>query len=95
MLAAAQDKPVQFDFSAERANDSVVLFKAKVAISKGLQIFSANKKSDEDVFVTTISFENSLNKYRRATDTVAEKGSMMETKGELNYRAFADSVGIN
>ena len=92
MLAAAQDKPVQFDFSAERANDSVVLFKAKVAISKGLQIFSVNKKTDEDVFVTTISFENSLNKYRIATDTVAEKGSMMETKGELNYRAFADSV---
>ncbi|MES2776590.1 MAG: thioredoxin family protein [Bacteroidota bacterium] len=92
MAATAQEKPVQFVFSTERANDSIVLFKAKANISKGLQIFSANKRSEEDAFISTISFDSSFNKWRRATDTITEIGSAIEARGELSYRSFADSV---
>jgi len=92
MAAKAQDKPVQFVFSAERANDSMVFFKARAAMSKGMQIFTANKLDAEDAFVSTIGFEPAIAKYRRATDTVTEKGLRIQTKGELSYTGYSDSV---
>jgi thiol:disulfide interchange protein len=92
MTATAQNKSVQFAYSAVRTSDSVVLFKAKANISKGLQLFSANKRSEEDAFISAINFDSSLKKYRNATDSITEKGTMIVVNGELNYRAFADSV---
>ena len=90
--ATAQDKPVQFAYNAVRTNDTTVLFKAKAIMGKGFQIFSANKKSAEDAFVTTIEFDTPLNKYRRTTDSVTESGTMQVTTGELSFRSFSDSV---
>ncbi len=92
MAANAQDKPVQFVFSAKRVNDSIVLFKVNAAISKGVELFSVNKKSEEDAFISNIVFEEKIKKYRRAIDTVIESGKLIITNGAPDTRSFTDSV---
>ncbi len=92
--ATAQDKPVQFAYSAVRTNDSTVLFTAKAKLVKGFLLFSANKKSADEAFISAIEFDASLSKYLNATDTVTEIGMMQVTTGELSYRSFADSVSF-
>jgi len=94
MAATAQDKPVQFRFTTERASDSIVLFKAKASFAKPLEVFSAKKKTADDAFITTISFDSSLAKYQRSTDTITETGVLLLAKDAdgNEFRSFADSV---
>lgn len=91
ITATAQEKLVQFYFTTERSNDSLVLFKAKATISKGLELFSTKKGNIDDAFITTISFDSSLDKYRRGYDTIIEKG-ILQSKNNDTPLSFADSV---
>lgn len=92
MAAAAQEKPVQFVFNAERANDSTVLFTAKASISKGLELFTTNKKSNADAFLSSITFDSKIETYHHASDTITENGTLIVRKGDPDTRSFADSV---
>jgi thiol:disulfide interchange protein DsbD len=94
---AAQDKsPVQFSFTAERANDSLITLFVKAKIEKGNSLFSVKKQNADDAFVSAINFDSvKTAKYAKLSDTPVEKGQLQVVKdaalgAELHF--FADSV---
>ena len=94
---AAQDKqPVQFSFTAERANDSLVTLFVKAKIDKGTSLFSVKKQNEEDAFISSIHFDSvKTAKYTKPGDVPVEKGQLQVVKdatleAELHY--FNDSV---
>ena len=92
-IAAQDTLPVHFSFSAERDafNNAFVSIKAK--LTKG-HLFSAVKKTPDDVFVSSINFDTSATKYVK--DSLQELGNLQtkadESTGGLEARFFADSV---
>ncbi len=51
----AQDKsPVQFVFSTQRTNDSLVQLTIRAKLEKGFQLFGVKKQSPEDEFVSSL-----------------------------------------
>ena len=56
-FATAQNKnKVQFAFSVVPFNDSIQNLTIKAVIPQGLQLFSAKKINDADVFVSSLEF---------------------------------------
>ncbi|HAK13137.1 MAG TPA: protein-disulfide reductase, partial [Chitinophagaceae bacterium] len=88
--ATAQEKPVQFAFGYTRVNDSVVQLEAKLAIAKGVQVFSVNKRGEDDAFISKFILDSVVSKRTAVTDTATEQGSLI-IDAEQN-RLFADSV---
>lgn len=89
-------KPVQFNFSSGRdtgdSEKADVSIKAKIA--PGFHLFSAQKKTEDDVFLTSIEFDSTIKK--SLSDSLIEIGSVMTSKdssaGGPATRFFADSV---
>lgn len=88
--ATAQEKPVQFAFGYTRVNDSVVQMQAKLAIAKGVQVFSVKKRGEDDAFISKFILDSVVSKRTAVTDTATEQGSLI-IDAEQN-RLFADSV---
>jgi thiol:disulfide interchange protein DsbD len=88
--ATAQEKPVQFAFGYTRVNDSVVQLQAKLAIAKGVQVFSVKKRGDDDAFISKFILDSVVSKRTAVTDTATEQGTLI-IDAEQN-RLFADSV---
>jgi thiol:disulfide interchange protein DsbD len=70
----AQEKiPVQFVFSTQRANDSVVQLNISAKLEKGFQLFGVKKQSAEDEFVSSLQIDNST-----AIDSILETGKLVK-----------------
>jgi thiol:disulfide interchange protein DsbD len=70
--AAAQDskQPVQFVFSATKSTDSSATLTLRAVAAKGTRIFTAVKKNNDDVFVSSLQLDSSASIY----GTVVEEG---------------------
>jgi thiol:disulfide interchange protein DsbD len=97
LRTAAQDKsPVQFSFTAERANDSLITLFVKAKIEKGTSLFTVKKQNEEDAFVSAIHFDSvKTARYTKPADVPVEKGQLQVAKDdnlgtELHF--FTDSV---
>lgn len=92
-IVTAQDKSVQFSYSTERVNDSLVYLHAKAVIAKGTAVFTTKKQNAEDAFVTTIQLDSV--KYTRPADTIMEKGTLevvTDATAGATYHQYKDSV---
>ena len=66
----AQDKPpVQFDFKAERINDSLAKLVIHAKMDKGVQLFSVKQRGSDDPFVSSLHLDSTAIYLLRATDT--------------------------
>ena len=93
--AIAQEKsPVQFVFSTERVNDSLVQLVVKTTINKGHQLFGVKKQTAEDEFVSALQLPDSLQ--HLLTRQVEEKGKAIiqpaPEAGQVPLKVFEDSV---
>jgi len=91
----AQDKsPVQFVFSTQRTNDSLVQLTIRAKLEKGFQLFGVKKQSAEDEFVSSLQLENAP-----LVDSTIEMGkpiAIPSTDGAAsNYRVYQDSVSFH
>jgi thiol:disulfide interchange protein DsbD len=70
--AAAQDskQPVQFVFSATKLTDTSATFTVHAVAAKGTRIFTAAKKNNDDVFVSSLQLDSSA----FVTTAVKEEG---------------------
>ena len=90
----AQDKsPVQFVFSAQRTNDSLVQLRVSAKLEKGFQLFGVKKQSVEDEFVSSLQLDNTT-----PTDTITELGKQLQIpSADANapdYQVYEDSVSF-
>ncbi len=95
----AQDKPpVQFDFKAERINDSLAKLVIHAKMDKGVQLFSVKQRGGDDPFVSSLHLDSSAAYLLRVSDTSTEKGLLQLVKeapgAAASYRLFADSVSF-
>lgn len=93
----AQEKiPVQFLFSTQRLNDSLVQLKVQANLEKGFQLFTAKKQIADEAFVSSLQLEESI-KYQ-LKDSIKEAGKIISIpSGEIAepvYRVYEDSVSI-
>jgi len=90
----AQDKsPVQFVFSTQRTNDSLVQLTISAKLEKGFQLFGVKKQSVEDEFVSSLLSDNTIE-----SDSIIEKGKLLQipsTDGSAPaYRVYEDSANF-
>lgn len=95
----AQDKqPVQFDFKAERINDSLAKLVIHAKMDKTVQLFSVKQRGADDPFVSSLHLDSAAAYLLRATDTSTENGVLQLVKeapgSAASYRLFADSVSF-
>ena len=57
---AAQDRPVQFVFSANKLSDTSATLMVKATALNGTRIFTAVKKNSDDVFVSALQLDSAL-----------------------------------
>lgn len=96
-IVTAQDaaKPVQFSFSTERVNDTLVFLNIKATIEKGAQLFSTKKINADDAFVSSVQFDSTTSALAASGDSTVERGVLKMTKDSGNlagYRYYEDSV---
>jgi thiol:disulfide interchange protein DsbD len=91
---AQETSPVQFVFSSQRLNDSLIQLSVSAKMSKGFQLFGVKKQTTDDAFVSSLSLDTSL--ANRLTDAVTENGNPQSIASgnatEPPYRLFEDSV---
>lgn len=58
-LIAAQERPVQFVFLANKLSDTSATLTVHATAQKGTRIFTAVKKNNDDVFVSTLQLDSS------------------------------------
>lgn len=90
----AQDKsPVQFVFSTQRTNDSLVQLTISTKLEKGFQLFGVKKQAAEDEFVSSLQSDNTS-----ITDSIIETGKLVQipsTDGAVPaYRVYEDSANF-
>jgi thiol:disulfide interchange protein DsbD len=90
----AQDKtPVQFVFSTQRTNDSLVQFTISAKFEKGFQLFGVKKQSVEDEFVSSLQLDNTAE-----SDSIIETGELLQIPSENGavpaYRVYEDSANF-
>lgn len=95
----AQDKPpVQFDFKAERINDSLAKLVIHAKMDKTVQLFSVKQRGADDPFVSSLHLDSAAAFLLRVTDTSSENGVLQLVKeapgAAASYRLFADSVSF-
>ncbi|HEX8356114.1 MAG TPA: cytochrome c biogenesis protein CcdA, partial [Segetibacter sp.] len=85
---------MQFNFSAERDASGAAYLRVKATIADGVKLFSITKKSPDDAFLTTVSFDSSSVKYLK--DSLLELGNVQTSTdsatGGSAVRFFIDSV---
>ncbi len=91
---AQETSPVQFVFSSQRLNDSLIQLSVSAKMSKGFQLFGVKKQTTDDAFVSSLSLDTSI--ANRLTDAVTENGKPQSIASgnatEPPYRLFEDSV---
>jgi thiol:disulfide interchange protein DsbD len=94
LITAQVKQPVQFNFSAERDASGAAYLRVKATIADGVKLFSITKKSPDDAFLTTVSFDSSSVKYLK--DSLLELGNVQTSTdsatGGSAVRFFIDSV---
>lgn len=94
LTATAQDaKPVQFSFSAARANDSIVYLSVKAKIKKDVFLFSVKKNNPNDAFVSALAIDSAH--YQHTGDTATETGKLQLVKedgGTGMYHFYSDTA---
>jgi thiol:disulfide interchange protein len=95
IIVTAQDKqPVQFSFSAVRDAGGQAYVSIKAKVTDSVKLFSAKRKSADDVFVTSIVFDTSTRHYIK--DSLVELGNLKTERdastGGVASRYFDDSV---
>lgn len=93
----AQEKtPVQFLFSAQRLNDSLVQLKVQANLEKGFQIFTTKKQIIDEAFVSSLQMEESAG--YQLKDSIKEIGKIVSIPAaditEPAYRIYEDSVSF-
>lgn len=91
----AQEKiPVQFLFSTQRTNDSLVQFSVSAKLEKGFQLFGVKKQNAEDAFVSALQLDETNS--ARLLDTILEQGKQVQIAAaddaNMIYKVFEDSV---
>ncbi|MFY8025520.1 MAG: protein-disulfide reductase DsbD family protein [Sediminibacterium sp.] len=91
----AQEKiPVQFLFSTQRTNDSLVQLKVSAKLEKGFQLFGVKKQNSEDAFVSALQLDETNSAL--LLDTIEEQGKQVQIAAtddaNLIYKVFEDSV---
>ncbi len=91
----AQEKiPVQFLFSTQRTNDSLVQLKVSAKLEKGFQLFGVKKQNSEDAFVSALQLDETNSALM--LDTIEEQGKQVQIAAtddaNLIYKVFEDSV---
>ncbi len=93
-ITAQVAQPVQFSFSANRSESGKAFLFIKAKVAAGSQLFSAKKKSAEDVFVSSVEFDTAAKKYIK--DSLTETGSIQtatdSATGGAEVRFFTDSA---
>lgn len=91
---AQENAPVQFVFSTQRVNDSLVQLVVKTTISKNHQLFGVKKQTEADEFLSTLQLPDSLQ--HLLTKEVEEKGKAIALPaaeaGQPEVKVFEDSV---
>ncbi len=96
-ISTAQDaKPVQFNFTAKAINDSTVQLTVAAKISKGSQLFSTKKSSDDDAFVSALMLDTTAKPLTTIKDTIIENGALQLVKSTDStvYKLYSDSVSF-
>ena len=93
----AQEKiPVQFLFSTQRTNDSLVQLKVSAKLEKGFQLFGVKKQDTDDVFISALQLDETNS--ARLLDTMVEQGKQVQIAttddATVIYKVFEDSVGF-
>lgn len=93
--ATAQEinSPVQFSFSAERINDSLVHIHIKGKLQKGFQLFSAVKKNADDTFISSIELDSAG--IIKSVQPTQEKNTVLTSKDSASgatYQYASDSI---
>ncbi|HSU48947.1 MAG TPA: hypothetical protein VLJ41_00065, partial [Segetibacter sp.] len=92
IVAAQVEKSVQFSFLPEhKGNQTFVTIKAK--IPEKVQLFSIQKKSPEDAFVSSVEFDSASKHYLK--DSLIEIGKIknaFNASANAEVRFFTDSV---
>lgn len=93
----AQEKtPLQFLFSTQRLNDSLVQIKVQSKLEKGFKLFSAKKQAADDAFVSSLQLEASTQ--FQLKDSIQETGTVISIPSgdiaEPTYRVYEDSVSF-
>jgi len=96
-LALAQDNgPAKFSYSFQRTSDSTGYVVVKGSLADGFQLFSAKARGADDPFVSTINLGATTGTKLHTSDTVVEKGTLLQPKDDVNgegtFRVFEDSV---
>ncbi len=91
----AQDKsPVQFVFSTQRTNDSLVQLTIRAKLEKGFQLFGVKKQTAEDEFVSSLQLDNAT-----LIDSTIEIGKALDIPSAdataPKYRVFQDSASFS
>ena len=91
---AQESSPVQFVFSTQRVNDSLVQLVVKTTIAKNHQLFGVKKQKADDEFLSTLQLTDSLQNL--LTKEVEEKGkaiTLPALEAEVPaMKVFEDSV---
>ncbi len=95
LSVTAQDiKPVQFTFSGQRDAAGNAFLEIKAIAKDSVRIMSVTKATSDDVFITAIGFDTSVQKLLK--DTVTETGKLQRiaeaASGGETVRYFNDSV---
>ena len=94
ITTAQEVKPVQFGFTAQPVNDSIVNLIITAKINKGTQLFSVKKRSADDGFVSLLIVDTTRKNVKLIIDAATEKGVLQLVKEtySTSFRLFSDSV---
>ncbi len=92
--AFTQDKPVHFNISTERKNDSLVDLIIKAKLDKGFFLFSAKPKNADDAFISQLNLDSNSSKYLIDTNVVQSLNinSIKDTKTNSLFSGYYDSA---
>ena len=94
ITTAQEVKPVQFGFTAQPVNDSIINLIITAKINKGTQLFSVKKRSADDGFVSSLIIDTARKNVKLIIDAATEKGVLQLVKetDSTSFRLFSDSV---
>lgn len=90
IISAAQQKPVQLFFTAERTGKDAALLTIKAKVSPGVRLFSIKKQTADDAFISTVTFDTASFKFLK--DTIQEKGKIQVLTDSLADGAIVHFV---
>jgi thiol:disulfide interchange protein DsbD len=96
-MATAQEvkNPVQFAFATKRINDSIVHLTVNATLDQKTVLFGVQQPTSE-AFISSITWDSSVTKYTRATDTILTKGNLVvvDDGSGTKLNAYSDKVSF-